>query len=56
MIKCAFYGEAVNITDIAYIFTLPRKTAVHAMSMQYQGKIYKRGKFSRKQEARAKYD
>jgi Ca-activated chloride channel homolog len=50
-----FVNDYGTIKDIVYVFPLPHEAAVHAMAMQYLGKIYK-AEIYEKQEAKAKYD
>lgn len=50
-----FVNEYGTINDIVYVFPLPHQAAVHAMSMEYRGKLYKAEIYERS-EAQTKYD
>lgn len=51
----AFINPLVHRTEIAYVFPLPEKGAVHAMSFQTGGKYY-RARIEEKAKAQALYD
>ncbi len=50
-----FVNDYGKVSDIAYVFPLPHEAAVHAMSMQYLGKLYK-AEIYEKEEAKEIFD
>ena len=50
-----FVNDYGVIKDIVYVFPLPHEAAVHAMAMEYKGKLYS-AEIYEKQDAQAKYD